>query len=163
MPCLAPPIPHTPTRPTEVSRFMTRPDSGPLHKLHQQKHPMRTHLVLTMRHAVVLSIVMLLGGGVISFEFSNWSWFSRSGSLVVVIGIFLTSSQIIENNRQLKSRRHYHEQNFNRDYAEDMKRQTLARSRSLDEDIWASGLRGLYLLVIGTVVWGFGDLVGALY
>jgi hypothetical protein len=118
---------------------------------------------LSMRNAIVLSILVLLGGGIISYEFSDWSWFSRSGSLVVVIGIFLTSSQVIENNRRLKSRRHYREQNFNRDYAEDMKRQTLERSRSLDEDIWASGLRGLYLLVTGTVVWGFGDLVVVLF
>jgi hypothetical protein len=138
-------------------------DPSPPHQSHRHKRRLRAPMQLSMRNAIVLSILVLLGGCIISYEFSDWSWFSRSGSLVVVIGIFLTSSQVIENNRRLKSRRHYREQNFTRDYAEDMKRQTLARSRSLDEDIWASGLRGLYLLVTGTVVWGFGDLVVVLF
>ena len=53
--------------------------------------------------------------------------------------------------------------NFTRDFAEDIKRGTLQRSRSLDEDIWENGLRGFYLLVAGTLVWGFGDLVACLF
>ena len=83
--------------------------------------------------------------------------------MIVVIGIFLTSSQIIENSRRLKLRRSHHELNFQRDFAEDIKRGTLERSRSLDEDIWENGLRGFYLLVVGTLIWGFGDLAGYLF
>jgi len=116
-----------------------------------------------MRHAVYLSIVVLLAGVALSLYSSDWNWFSRSGSLVVVIGIFLTSSQIIENTRRMKLHRLHRGQNFNRDYADEIKRDTLKRSRNPDEDNWENGLRGLYMLVTGTLVWGFGDLVGILF
>lgn len=114
---------------------------------------------LSTRKALLLSIIVIAGGIWFSLKLMDWSWFSRSGSLIVIIGIFLTSSQIIENSRRLKMRRSYNDHNFNRDFADDLKKQTLDRSRSLDEDIWESGLRGLYLLVAGTLIWGFGDLI----
>lgn len=120
-------------------------------------------MTLSTRKALLLSATVFVSGVWLSFDQNDWSWFARSGSMMVVIGIFLTSSQIIENSRKLKIRRSYHEQNFNRDFAEDIKRGALERSRSLDEDIWENGLRGFYLLVIGTLVWGFGDLTGVLF
>jgi len=118
--------------------------------------------MLSTRKALVLSAAVLTIGVWLSIDQNDWTWFARSGSMIVVIGIFLTSSQIIENSRRLKIRRSHHEQNFHRDYAEDIKRGTLERSRSLDEDIWENGLRGFYLLVVGTLIWGFGDLTGHL-
>jgi hypothetical protein len=88
---------------------------------------------------------------------ADWQWFARSGSLLVIIGMVLTSCQSIENNRHLRSRRVHNDDNFHRDFADSVERR---RFNQLDaEDIWAHGLRGLYLLVIGTLVWGFGDLL----
>lgn len=126
----------------------------------QRKTTRRTDLHLSTRKALLLSVIVLTGGIWFSIKLMDWSWFSRSGSLIVIIGIFLTSSQVIENSRRLKIRRSRHEQNFTRDFADDLKTSTLDRSRSLDEDIWQNGLRGLYLLVSGTLIWGFGDLIG---
>jgi len=129
-----------------------------------KKRPaLKRHVILSTRKALVLSATVFILGVWLSFDQNDWSWFARSGSMIVVIGIFLTSSQIIENSRRLKIRRSYNEHNFNRDFAEDIKRGTLQRSRGLDEDIWENGLRGFYLLVVGTLVWGFGDLVGLLF
>lgn len=129
-----------------------------------QKRPaFKRHVILSTRKALLLSAVVLILGIWLSIDQNNWTWFARSGSMIVVIGIFLTSSQIIENSRRLKIRRSHHEHNFNRDFAEDIKRGTLERSRGLDEDIWENGLRGFYLLVIGTLIWGFGDLAGMLF
>lgn len=124
---------------------------------------LKKHVILSTRKALLLSATVIVFGVWLSFDQNDWSWFARSGSMIVVIGIFLTSSQIIENSRNLKIRRSHHEQNFHRDYAEDIKRGTLERSRSLDEDTWENGLRGFYLLVVGTLVWGFGDLAGYLF
>jgi hypothetical protein len=124
---------------------------------------LKQHMTLSTRKALLLSATVFVSGVWLSFDQNDWSWFARSGSMIVVIGIFLTSSQIIENSRRLRIRRSYHEQNFNRDFAEDIKRGTLERSRGLDENIWENGLRGFYLLVIGTLVWGFGDLTGLLF
>jgi hypothetical protein len=128
---------------------------------HHRKWVRQPSLHLTTRKALLLSAIVFSGGIWFSLTLMDWSWFSRSGSLIVIIGIVLTSSQIIENSRKLKMRRSHHDHNFNRDFADDIKKQTLERSRSLDEDIWENGLRGLYLLVAGTLIWGFGDLVGA--
>jgi len=123
----------------------------------------KKHVTLSTGRALLFSIAVFIFGILLSIERDDWTWFARSGSIIVVIGIFLTSSQIIENSRRLRIRRYRHRQNFNRDYAEDIKRGSLERSRSLDEDIWENGLRGLYLLVIGTLIWGFGDLAGYLF
>lgn len=128
-----------------------------------RKSALKRHLVLSTRKALLLSSSVFIIGVWLSINQNDWSWFARSGSMIVVIGIFLTSSQIIENNRKLRIRRNRHEQNFHRDYADEIKRGTLDRSRSLDEDIWENGVRGFYLLVAGTLVWGFGDLVGYLF
>jgi len=46
----------------------------------------------------------------------------------------MTSSQIIENSRRLKLHRMRYGQNLYRDYAEDFKKDSLKRSRDLDED-----------------------------
>jgi hypothetical protein len=46
----------------------------------------------------------------------------------------MTSSQIIENSRRLKLHRMWRGQNSYRDYAEDFKKDSLKRSRDLDED-----------------------------
>lgn len=122
----------------------------------------RHRLLLSTRKAMLMSAITIAAGSWISFTSHDWSWLARSGSLVVIIGMFLTSSQIIENSRKLKNRRACSDHNFTRDFADDIKRDTLERSRSLDEELWESGLRGLYLLVAGTLIWGFGDLVGVL-
>jgi len=139
-----------------------RSDSA-MRRIFRKKPALKPHLVLSTRKALLLSSCVFIVGTWLSVDQNDWSWFARSGSMIVVIGIFLTSSQIIENSRRLKIRRSRHEQNFHRDFADEIKRGTLDRSRSLDEDIWENGLRGFYLLVIGTLVWGFGDLAGYLF
>jgi hypothetical protein len=126
------------------------------------KSVLKKHFTLSTRKALLLSAAVIIIGVWFSIDRDDWSWFARSGSIIVVIGIFLTSSQIIENSHRLKMRRSHREHNFHRDFAEDIKRGTLERSRILDEDIWENGLRGFYLLVIGTLIWGFGDLAGYL-
>jgi hypothetical protein len=141
---------------------MRHPDTVIQHIKKSDKYAIRKHLLLSTRKALLLSLIMLGSGIVLSLHLFDWSWFSRSGCLVVVIGIFLTSSQIIENSRRLKSRRSYNDQNFHRDFADKHKQRALQRSRGLEEDIWENGLRGFYLLIVGTLVWGFGDLAGLL-
>ncbi|MGD8583027.1 MAG: hypothetical protein PVF06_10320 [Gammaproteobacteria bacterium] len=141
---------------------MLHSDSS-VRRVFRKRSALKQHVVLSTRRALLLSSSVFIIGLWLSVNQNDWSWFARSGSMIVVIGIFLTSSQIIENSRKLRIRRSRHEQNFHRDYADEIKRGTLDRSRSLDEDIWENGLRGFYLLVAGTLVWGFGDLVGYLF
>ena len=111
----------------------------------------------------LLSIADVTVGVWLSMSVGDWQWFARSGAMLVVLGILLTSSQIIENSRRLKTRHTLHPSHFKHDYAEELKQRKLAHASILEEDIWHDGLRGLYLLIIGTLIWGFGDLVGWLF
>lgn len=117
-----------------------------------------------MRHAhftykaYLAALITLLIGGVLSVRLGDWSWFSRCGSLVVVIGIILTSHQIIEHMHHL-GRQHRRDLMVNRDWASEEKHHFLHDDH---ERRWRSEKNGLYMLVIGTLVWGFGDLINLL-
>lgn len=107
--------------------------------------------------------MVVVAGAVVSFSRHDWQWFSRAGALVVVIGIVLTSSQIIEDNRRLRRKRQRLDRSgnvVNRDWAADDVR--LAHSRRHDEHLFENERSGLYMLVAGTLIWGFGDLLGLL-
>ena len=95
-------------------------------------------------------------------QLDDWNWFSRSGCVVVVIGIILTSHQVMENHRRLRSRRAHFARQFTHDFAEDLQKNRLANASLLEEDIWEDGVRGFYLLIVGTLIWGFGDLIGVI-
>ena len=118
-----------------------------------------TRFPLTTKQALFLSFIVITISIWLSLRMQDWTWFSRSGSLIVIIGIFLTSTQVIENSQRLHARKRHYENNFGRDYASDIKSHTLDNSRHHDEDVWESGLRGLYLLIVGTIIWGYGDLL----
>ncbi|MEN8170398.1 MAG: hypothetical protein ABFS08_09270 [Pseudomonadota bacterium] len=104
--------------------------------------------------AYTAAFITLLVGVVLSFELGDWSWLSRSGSLVVVNGIILTSHQIIEHMQRL-GRQQRSDSMVNRDWASDDKHHFIHDDH---EVLWRSEKYGLYMLIIGTLVWGFGDL-----
>lgn len=123
---------------------------------------MYRHATATLR-AYAIALIVVIIGVVLSLGEGDWQWFSRAGALVVVVGIVLTSSQIIEDNRRLRRKRQRLEQTghvANRDWAQDEPR--LAQSRQHDEHLFENERSGLYMLIGGTLIWGFGDLVGVL-
>lgn len=105
--------------------------------------------------AYVVALLTLVLGVVLSINLRDWSWFARSGSLVVVNGIILTSHQIIEHMGRLKQRQAKWESQFNHDWAEYDKQHFIHH----EEHVWATEKYGLYMLILGTLVWGFGDLL----
>lgn len=130
-------------------------------------------LSLNIRIAWTLAIVALASGVFFSFSTGDWNWLSRAGCLVVVIGILRTSSQILEHNRYLRrhrpatgwidpSRGDAIPNRSSHDWAdvEDMK--AMAHARGSEHEAWELESHGLYLLITGTLVWGFGDLPGLL-
>jgi hypothetical protein len=98
-----------------------------------------------------------------SLHFDDWSWLSRCGSLVVVIGITLTSSQILDHIRLLKLRELNLSGELNRDWASEERKQALLESRFNEETTWTNERSGFLMLIAGTLIWGFGDLVGVLF
>ena len=110
----------------------------------------------------LVSALIILFSLWFSYELQDWPCFSRSGSLIVVLGIYLTSSQIIENSRRLRQRYrsvHKKEGNFQRDWANGKHEQILHHTRTHEEETWVMGKCGFNLLIAGTLIWGFGDLL----
>lgn len=113
--------------------------------------------------AYTIACIILLSGCMLSIRLGDWSWFSRCGSLVVVIGIILTSSQIFEHIRWLKIRELNLSGEFRRDWASEERKQTLLDSRFNEDVAWTNERSGLLMLIGGTLVWGFGDLMEKLF
>lgn len=111
--------------------------------------------------AYLTALLTLAGGGLLSLGVDDWYWLARAGSAVVVIGIVLTSRQIMDQLRRLRARRSHYEGDSRHDWAEDTVRFTIGRRR-IDQYRWRDEGSGILLLILGTVVWGFGDLVGLL-
>lgn len=106
-----------------------------------------------------VALLTLAAGAVLSLQLADWQWFARSGALVVVNGIILTSRQIIEHMRSLHESQRSGCGHSARDWASG------ERSAILHDDNerrWLSEKCGLYLLIFGTLVWAFGDLAGLL-
>ena len=108
--------------------------------------------------AYAAAFITLMIGAVISIELADWNWFARSGSLVVVYGILLTSQQIIEHMQHL-GRQQRRDMMVNRDWGSDARHHFLHDDH---EQRWLSEKNGLTMLIIGTLVWGFGDLINLL-
>lgn len=116
------------------------------------------------RRAYVIVAAILALGLWASVQSGDWSWLTRAGSAVVAVGILLTSSHIREHGRQLRRWRSQlgsgPGSQSQRDWAERERAEGLLRSRTQEEDIWEVEGHGLYILIVGTLVWGFGDLIG---
>ena len=112
----------------------------------------------------LITYLIIFCGLYISYILNDWNWFSRTGSLIVVLGIYLTSIQIIENNRRLSARHHEMRRNgnFQRDWADDKHEHILSHDPAHETETWVMGKCGFNLLIIGTLIWGFGDLLSLL-
>lgn len=121
----------------------------------------------------VITLLTLTVGVFVSIKTGDWTWFARSGSAMVACGIILTSREILEHSDRLRENRENWEARIrhnlkleqaghhtDHDWASENSIRKLIRSRSREEDMWEIEFRGLYLLVAGTLVWGFGDLLG---
>lgn len=115
---------------------------------------------MSLLQAYAFTLLSLATGIGLSISLQDWHWFSRAGSLVVVAGILLTSSEIIEHLHALKQRRRFGEGWAQHDWASEA--ETHARARGPNEAPGQVHGHGFYLLVIGTLIWGLGDLVGLL-
>ena len=104
-----------------------------------------------------IAVLTLAMGLFISFKLNDWGWFARSGALVVVNGIILTSHHIILHIHELNR---YHPRNsYNRDWASEEKHAFIHND---NEHRWFNEKHGLHMLIGGTLIWAFGDLINLL-
>jgi len=107
--------------------------------------------------AYLVAVLTLILGAIISHRLDDWSWLSRMGALIVINGIILTSHQILNHIQQLKNNQMRWQSQFNRDWAEHDKHHFIHQHEE-----WVSEKHGLYMLISGTFVWGFGDVLNYL-
>ena len=108
--------------------------------------------------AHLIALAILTSGAALSMKLDDWSWFSRAGALLVINGIILTSRQIIDHIQRLKLHQIPPQRHSKRDWASNDKYHLIHD----DEKLWQSEKHGLYMLITGTFVWGFGDLLNLL-
>tara|TARA_R110002050_G_scaffold155828_2_gene283798 strand:+ start:1277 stop:1576 length:300 start_codon:yes stop_codon:yes gene_type:complete len=98
---------------------------------------------------------MGLSGLLLSVINSEWQWFSRFGSLITIAGLLLISSPSFVKGIYLSNASAF-------GFAErDEDGNTMVTNED-DRKIGAKIFTGIIITIFGTVIWGFGDLVGKL-
>ncbi|MES9844085.1 MAG: hypothetical protein ABW162_16495 [Candidatus Sedimenticola sp. PURPLELP] len=114
--------------------------------------------------AYALSCMLLLLGVWLGYATDDWYWVSRAGSVIVVLGLILTSQQIFQHldylRRQQMGKINDQAHRSTHDWAIDVDKRGLLDRRYSNEVLWHKEAHGFYLLTLGTLVWGFGDLMG---
>lgn len=124
---------------------------------------------------VVFSVGVGISGVIVSFINNDWEWFQRAGSLIVAIGVYVAARDIGSVDRQLKSTIALGTAELiNEDKTKILNGKDLsgedieAISNKVNDAVYA-GLLKFHLkieatiLIVGTIIWGFGDLIGKLF
>ena len=115
----------------------------------------RKWLIGNYVRSVILAFVVLIGAIGGSIWKNDWQYLQRSGSILVIIGGFLSARKYLRSNllEIVDS-----ETNINGGTAAKTNNE-LRDERELEDDIVAAKW-GVGVLVAGTLIWGFGDLFG---
>ena len=99
--------------------------------------------------AVCLSLVA-------SYTTRNWDWFARSGSIVTMVGIILSVRPIL----RMGVAKYIEEQKTqdNGSILGDTPKE-IVEDRQLKLDVLGLYI-GNFMTVVGTLIWGYGDLLG---
>ena len=105
------------------------------------------------------SVLSMAAGVWLSVATGDWMWFARSGAILTALGLVLASRKVLIARADLVALLQEMEQ------ADGTQRTARLESfkrlqRDLDRQVVEKA--GFAILVIGTLVWGFGDLIGRL-
>lgn len=112
-----------------------------------------------VRLFLLAALLSLLGGAWLSAASGDCTWFARSGAVLTALGLVLASRKVLiacadllallsEMERADGAERTVRFESFKR------------LQRDLDRQVMEKA--GFGLLILGTLVWGFGDLLGRL-
>ncbi len=122
--------------------------------MNTSKHDMhrldRIVKILESKAVIILfAVCMAIAGVVLSVVHSEWLWFSRFGSLITVAGLLLISSPSFIMSDVSNVSLVAVDENQNEMITD-------KKQRQVGSEICA----GIIISILGTVVWGFGDLIG---
>lgn len=112
--------------------------------------------------------VIFITGIIISYYCNEWSWFSRSGSLIVICGLLIArwdfTNNINEENLDIlnpyfiKHCKRRGDGTLDPQRLEDTKKELRTQLFLYTKSEYRSA--ELIIIAIGTFIWGFGDLIG---
>lgn len=113
---------------------------------------------------LMLAVLLAIGGLSLSLVAYNFTWFSRAGSLVVAVGITLLSrasviredirTHVIEDETGLSRLNPEHYRQMGEPIPDWVHEDRRTRA--------AVGVWGPFVSFMGTLIWGFGDLLNGL-
>lgn len=98
---------------------------------------------------------MAMLGIVMSLIYSDWFWFSRFGSLITVAGLLLISSPSFVKGIYLSNASCFGLG------GQDEDGNTMVTNEE-DRKLGSKIFSGIVVTIVGTLIWGFGDLIGKL-
>lgn len=136
----------------------------------------------------VVVFLILLAGGFISHLNGNWMWFARFGALIVIVSLLIEASGLVQKHIdkivsvsadlskeivRMQVQRQPHMYGLTGNESESQidqiaKKEHAQRITSLNlivEKKILANVRKMQFLIgsVGSIVWGFGDLAGALF
>jgi hypothetical protein len=124
-----------------------------------------------------LSLIIYYFGINPSLSYDDWSWFGRSGSLVVVYGAmitFLDISKVIQENEYIlfhSAKIKLKADHLRTEPQKDMLRKEVEFERQIYPHIERDIKKGIifcfriteaFSLIVGTIIWGYGDKINVL-
>lgn len=102
----------------------------------------------------IFSISSFLIGLIIAILTKDWSWVSRASSLITISGLLLTMSQTFIQGIYIS------QSTAGRFGSKDSKGKTVITTEE-ERQIGRNVVYGIFVTILGTVLWGFGDLIFA--
>jgi hypothetical protein len=112
-----------------------------------------------VRGFLAAAVLSMAAGLWLSVATTDWMWFARSGAVLTALGLVLASRKILIARADLVALLGDMERV---DGAERTVRLESFKRLQRDLDRQVMEKAGFGLLVVGTLVWGFGDLLGRL-
>lgn len=104
---------------------------------------------------IIFAVCMAMLGIVMSLIYSDWFWFSRFGSLITVAGLLLISSPSFVKGIYLSNASCFGLG------GQDEDGNTMVTNEE-DRKLGSKIFSGIVVTIVGTLIWGFGDLIGKL-